>query len=56
MADKAPKAPDAMKDLKGLLWILLGIFFLWYMTGGYERSKENADSPYLNLSEHTSIS
>ena len=55
MADKPSKPPDAMKDLKGLLWILLGLFFLWYMTGGYERAK-NSNSPYLNLSETTSIS
>ncbi|MBP7845976.1 MAG: hypothetical protein KA007_00910 [Candidatus Pacebacteria bacterium] len=47
MADK-PKAPDAMKDLKNLLLILIGIFFLWYLTGGYERA-QNLESPYLNL-------
>lgn len=54
MADK-PKPPDAMKDLKNLLLILIGIFFLWYMTGGYERA-QNLETPYLNLNNTSSIS
>ncbi len=58
MADK-PKGgggSDAMKDLKGLLWILLGLFFLWYMSGGYERAKQNQTGPYLNRSNETLFS
>jgi len=55
MADKPSKPPDAMKDLKGLLVILIGLFFLWYMSGGYERAQEAKD-PYLNWNDISSIS
>ncbi len=45
MADK-PAKPDAMKDLKWLLWWLLIIFILWLALGGRARQDQNT-SPFL---------
>lgn len=38
---------DAMKDLKWLLLILVGLWFLWYFAGG-RMHKEATSGPFLN--------
>ncbi len=43
---------DAMKDLKFFGLLLLGLLFLWYANGGYERSKN--EGPLLSPPTSTS--
>ncbi len=35
------------KPLRDILLVIIGIWILWYFTGGPERAAQNGDNPYM---------
>lgn len=48
MSGHGGETSPAMKDLMWIFLAILGLFALWYFTGGPQRSRESGKSPFVN--------